>query len=770
MGIGRYKNGKFDLILSLRHNADATRIQQWERSFRRASEILFDATDGQMQLGKIFVANNFQGNQEADAWLLDTAGTSSSPLGGIGTSSLHINLKSDEKNKPFIIIHEFGHYGLFLYDEYLGPTGSAECTDDPSSGACIMEFAWTEGDQIDDAGNLTEGDVNEFCTEENHDPDNDTNQESYNSEPCWETIQDNYPDVNIPEGLPDAPTPLGHEDVNWILLAEDPRFVLILDKSGSMSTHNAIAGVKYGADYWVRSISQYEESLSVITYNQAQDIILSLTTLTAGLDMTATLNSIESINPGGYTNIGGAMDEGINQILSPGNRAATQVMILFSDGLHNTGTPPEQILDKAIENGIRIYTIGFGSYADQVRLQEIAESTGGRFEQIDADPDTPDAELEIQNYLIEISGEVRNGSGIVTMSPGLLPEPTAFELEEVKKIMIRKYNVIEDLKFISKIPFAFRVSGALFDHKAYIESGSTRATFTVSYKEGAAINFFLIRPNGDAVNPTTDDDVIYVNPPNMPYKFYVIKNPQHGYWVMRVARGQETGEIPFKVFAFSENNDIAIGIKGIDSVYRINDKVKLIMQVYNKVPITDIQYPSLRIFPSNNIKTKSKLKSVRIEMKQRLMHYDLKGEKLEKPVSIKNGIYESENIFNKSGNYTVLLKIVNTGKAKQALSEAERPINEVEEIEYEDIPPFVRYKRFQLHIGPLYEGKDVETKKKITFTRLFFILFLSFGIIYLILSFIPDIPVFIVAPINIITLVFLFATIVGVSRVFQQNQ
>jgi len=239
---------------------------------------------------------------------------------------------------------------------------------------------------------------------------------------------------------------------------------------------------------------------------------------------------------------------------------------------------------------------------------------------------------------------------------------------------------------------------------------------------------------------------------------------------MRVARGQETGEIPFKVFAFSENNDIAIGIKGIDSVYRINDKVKLIMQVYNKVPITDIQYPSLRIFPSNNIKTKSKLKSVRIEMKQRLMHYDLKGEKLEKPVSIKNGIYESENIFNKSGNYTVLLKIVNTGKAKQALSEAERPINEVEEIEYEDIPPFVRYKRFQLHIGPLYEGKDVETKKKITFTRLFFILFLSFGIIYLILSFIPDIPVFIVAPINIITLVFLFATIVGVSRVFQQNQ
>lgn len=672
-----------------------------------------------MQLGKIFVANNFQGTQEADAWLLETAGTSNSPIGGIGTSGLHMNLKSDEKNKPFIIIHEFGHYGLFLYDEYVGPTGSAECTDDPSSGACIMEFGWWQGDQIDDNGNLTEGDVNEFCTEENHDPDNDTNQESYNSEPCWETVQDNYPNVNIPEVLPDAPTPQGHEDVNWMLLAEDPRFVLILDKSGSMGAHNAIAGVKYGADYWVRLISQYEESLSIIAYNQAQDIILSLTTLTAGLDMTATLDSIDSINPGGLTNIGGAMDEGIDQILSPGNRAATQIMILFSDGRHNTGTLPELILNKAIENGIRIYTIGFGPYADQVRLQEIAESTGGRFEQIDADPDTPDAELEIQNYLIEISGEARNNSGIVTMTPGLLPEPTAFELEEVKQISIRKYNVLEDLNFISKIPFAFRIRGAMFDHKAYIEHGSTRATFTVSYKEGASINFFLIRPNGNAVNPSTDDDVTYVNPPNMPYKFYIIKNPQHGYWVMRVARGQETGEIPFKVFAFSENNDIVIGIKGIDSVYRINDKVKLVMQVYDKVPITDIQYPSLRIFPSNNVQTKSKLKPMRIKMRQRLMHHDLKGKKLEKPVPFKNGIYEDEHIFDEPGNYTALLKIVNTGKAKQALSEAERPIKkveekEVEEKEFENMPPFVRYKRFQLHIGPLYEGKDVETKSKNT--------------------------------------------------------
>ena len=48
MGLGRYQGGKFDLVLSVRHNADAARILEWEQSFRRASEILYDATDGQM--------------------------------------------------------------------------------------------------------------------------------------------------------------------------------------------------------------------------------------------------------------------------------------------------------------------------------------------------------------------------------------------------------------------------------------------------------------------------------------------------------------------------------------------------------------------------------------------------------------------------------------------------------------------------------------------------------------------------------------------------
>lgn len=707
MGIGRYKDGKFDLILSIRHNADATRIQQWERSFRRASEILFDATDGQMQFGKLFVANNSIGNNEADAWLLEEAGTSSASVNALGISGLHMNLKSDEKNKPFIIIHEFGHYGFGLYDEYIGPgEPNAECTGDPGTGACIMEHGYWNGDQIDDAGNLTEGAVNEFCVDDNHDPDNDTYQESIHGEPCWETIQDYYPDVDVPDGLPDAPIPDGHENVEWILLAEDPRFALILDKSGSMSAGNAIAGVRYGADYWVNFLAQTGDSLSIIAYNHTQDVILPLTPLSSGMSLGSILSSIAGITPGGTTNIGGAMQKGANEILSPGDRAATQVMILFTDGLHNTGTPPEDVLDHLVENGIRVYTIGFGPYADDIRLQEIAEATGGTFTDIDDDPTTPTAQLDIQNCLIEISGEVRDGSGIITMAPGLLPEPEEENVPLATKVAALGY-LPGDLKFIEKMSLAFRKRCTGFDHKAFVERGSARATFVASYQEGTSVNFYLIRPDGKVVDPDKDPDVTFVNPENVPYAFYTVDKPQRGYWVMRVTRGQKTGEIPFKVFAFSEYRDIAIGISGVNQVYNVEDIVKLRAQVYHRVPLTNIKDPVVRVLSRDYIK-KPGFKPQSVTLRERLITHDAKGKSLKKPYRLRNGVYEGELIFGKPGSYLMEVKFINRCQSKEATPEAERPRKSDKEGKVKPAPVFVRKKYFQIHVGPLSEGKDVE--------------------------------------------------------------
>jgi hypothetical protein len=59
-----------------------------------------------------------------------------------------------------------------------------------------------------------------------------------------------------------------------------------------------------------------------------------------------------------------------------------------------------------------------------------------------AAPDSADAQLEIQNYLIEISGEVRDGSGIVTMVPGLLDEPAEAMAGEAKERAAVRFSAV----------------------------------------------------------------------------------------------------------------------------------------------------------------------------------------------------------------------------------------------------------------------------------------------------------------------------------------
>lgn len=711
MGIGRYKNGKFDLILSIRHNADTTRIQQWERSFRRASEILYDSTDGQMQFGKLYVANNSAGTDEADAHLMDPEGTSfATGAGVLGTPGQHMELKSDEKNKPFIIAHEFAHYGLGVYDEYSGPGGSAECTGDPAGDACILESGYWDGDQIDDSGVLTVGRVSEFCTADNHDPDNDTYQESLNSEACWDTIKSLYPTVTVPTGMPDAPVPAGHEPVDWILLNSTPRFALVLDRSGSMSASNAIEGVRYGADYWINFLAQTSDELSIVAYNHGQDVILPLSLVSSIPDLTPTLTAIGGITPTGNTNIGGALQEGSDQIMSLGDQAATQVVVLFSDGLHNTGMPPEDVLEGVIDSGIRVYTVGFGPGADQLRLQQIAEDTGGRFEQIDEDPGIPDAELEIRNYLIEISGEVRDGSGIVTMAPAMLPEPERNERAGLlENIRLRYTN--DDLKTIKKIPYSFRPSFGGFDHRAYIEDGSRRAIFIVSYKLGTVVQFYLVRPDGSVVDPSTDQNVVFVNLTRSPYALYVVDSPDPGFWTMRVRRGQASGTIPFKVFAFSENPSIFTSVHGAQSVINVGDSVHLTAQASFISPLTHLRPITARVLPGDWVSQRGPLKRLpSVRLRERFLRIDSKGQPCQDPSKLGNGSYEGQLKFDNPGSYTVEIVLANSGEAKHALPITEKTRPGEKEARLPEPPVFIRTRRFQVHVGPLPTGKDVETR------------------------------------------------------------
>jgi Mg-chelatase subunit ChlD len=78
------------------------------------------------------------------------------------------------------------------------------------------------------------------------------------------------------------------------------------------------------------------------------------------------------------TNIGGGIDMGRAILMAdPGSGMTDKVMIVLTDGHHNTGTDPLLAASRASSDGITIHTVTFGWYADRSLMERVANIAGG---------------------------------------------------------------------------------------------------------------------------------------------------------------------------------------------------------------------------------------------------------------------------------------------------------------------------------------------------------------------------------------------------------
>ena len=97
----------------------------WEGAFTRASQLLYNSTDGQVQIGTVNFYNNCKiADDKADIRIKSGKGTAAANLGGLGTKGLNIDVYNDTHTQnvaaargQFGIVHEFGHFVFGLYDE-----------------------------------------------------------------------------------------------------------------------------------------------------------------------------------------------------------------------------------------------------------------------------------------------------------------------------------------------------------------------------------------------------------------------------------------------------------------------------------------------------------------------------------------------------------------------------------------------------------------------------------------------------------------------------
>jgi hypothetical protein len=651
MGIGRLVGDHFDLIVSIRHNATQARIDEWEASFAQASRLLWDATDGQHRLGTVWVCNDSSGGRNADAWLLEPDGRSASAVDALGSETAHMTLYGDERFKPYIVVHEFGHYGYGVLDEYSGSAGAAECIGGTTADACIMEAAWTDGDRFGNnatGGALVTGRVSEFCVAGNHDPDGDTHQDQLNGVSCWETIVAEYPGMTAPTGTPVAADPGGAGTITWVVLAAEQRYVLVIDRSGSMQG-NKIDQAIIGSDWWADN-AQVDDRLGVVSFATTARTDIGLTTITADADRTAVQNAIGAIAAGGQTAIGDGLRQGLGEILAAGDRAATQVVVLLTDGLHNSGEDPRDVLPDLAANGVRVYTIGVGPSIDSALLQAIASQTGGTYYRIDPNLSAANQEFRIRTVLQEISGVARDNGGVVTTSPENLGE---------EKVVTRR---------------------------VLIEDGSESATFAVTWEGSPGeVGLELTAPSGETYSLGSLPGNARAIDSGFPYTGFQVERPEPGEWTIEMRAGRLSGGGRGQLYVFSQNPHIDGALFSPESRYQPGQVIPLFLQAYFDQQIGGLQVSGVAILPDGATAP---------------VRFGDDGDELTGDAIPKDGTYSAlfDETHDVEGIYTFQVEVTSDGAAVFYPDEAERRVPGDAE-NTTPIPAFVRRLSLALVVG-----------------------------------------------------------------------
>lgn len=179
--------------------------------------------------------------------------------------------------------------------------------------------------------------------------------------------------------------------------------VLVVDRSGSMAGQK-FADLKRAVSIFVDVLlrnSSVDEQVGLASYSSSatEDVPLSI-------NLALINNGMNRLNASGFTSISAGIDAGM-KIMSRGRSPeyVERTLIVMTDGIHNTGPDPILSAQRAVDAGVVMHTITFGSDADKPRMQRIAQMGHGRYFHADDGQDLGAAFREIALTLTSILTE-----------------------------------------------------------------------------------------------------------------------------------------------------------------------------------------------------------------------------------------------------------------------------------------------------------------------------------------------------------------------------
>lgn len=149
---------------------------------------------------------------------------------------------------------------------------------------------------------------------------------------------------------------------------------MVIDHSGSMGSENKLQKAQEAARCYIDSLSD-EEWASIGAFSSSGRPIVNLLQVKTGKERLK--QGVFTLSASTSTNIGAGLEVGLNQLFSAKHQPKEQIILLLSDGMHNTGQLWPSV-EKCRQKNVKVYTIAFGNDADQATLCKIAQQTGGR--------------------------------------------------------------------------------------------------------------------------------------------------------------------------------------------------------------------------------------------------------------------------------------------------------------------------------------------------------------------------------------------------------
>ena len=149
----------------------------------------------------------------------------------------------------------------------------------------------------------------------------------------------------------------------------------VIDKSGSMNAEDKMGWVKDAFDIFIEKVRDID-FISLVVFDNEARVIFPSTQMKSRARRLKFKEAVNSIQPGGGTNLIGGLEFGYQQVLANFRSQYTNRVLFLTDGVGESGG----ILDMAEtykEMGINVSTIGVGTDFDLKLMVEISKRGGG---------------------------------------------------------------------------------------------------------------------------------------------------------------------------------------------------------------------------------------------------------------------------------------------------------------------------------------------------------------------------------------------------------